>query len=237
MSKPSPFDGGYGILYLSQEELDEAVWDAHSRGHQIAAHGIGNVAIEMILNAYKNAQKRLPRPDARHRIEHCSYCLPPLPKRIIEEGALPHLNSGHLYYFGDAHLKNYGQERLNGEFPFRSLLKGDIYIANGTDAPVLPLDPAPIMYGAIARKTKSGKSCGKAERVSAYEAVKSYTIAGAYFTFDEQKKGTITPGKYADLVVTNIDPTSTKMDEEPERILELKTLRTILGGKSVFIRE
>ncbi|MDR1573740.1 MAG: amidohydrolase, partial [Clostridiales Family XIII bacterium] len=73
MSEPNLHDGKYGILYHDQETLDEIVWEAHSRGLQISAHGIGDVAIGMLLDAFKKAQARLPRKDARHRIEHCSF--------------------------------------------------------------------------------------------------------------------------------------------------------------------
>jgi predicted amidohydrolase YtcJ len=86
----------------------------------------------------------------------------------------------------------------------------------------------------MVRRTASGASCGEKERITALEAVYSYTAAGAYFTFDEHSKGTLESGKLADIVVTNIDPTT--VDDEPERMLELKAEQTILGGKTVFRR-
>jgi predicted amidohydrolase YtcJ len=235
MSEPSLTYGENGILYYStQEELDEDVWDAHARGHQIAAHAIGNVAIEMLLNAYKKAQERLPRPDIRHRIEHCSFCFPPLIDRVIKEGVYPSFNTGYFYFFGEAHLANYGQERLNGEFPYRTFLDNGVQVSNATDAPVLSLNPAPTLYGAISRKMKSGKTCGEKERITAYEALVSYTRSGAFLTHDETEKGTLSPGKFADIIVTNIDPTSPGIDAEPERILDLKIEKTILGGETVY---
>jgi predicted amidohydrolase YtcJ len=234
MSEPNLHDGKTGILYYTQEELDAIVWEAHSHGQQIATHGIGDVAIRMILDAYEKAQTRLPRPDARHRLEHCSFCFPPLVERVIRQRVLPHMHTGFLYYFGETHKRNYGEERLAMEFPYRSLLDGGLIIANGSDSPVHSPNPACIMYGAIARKTERGMSCGEKERITAKEAVYSYTAAGAYFTFDEGRKGTLSPGKLADIVVTNLDPTT--VDAEPERILEMRAERTILGGKTVFER-
>jgi predicted amidohydrolase YtcJ len=234
MSEPNLHDGKYGILYHNQDELDEIVWEAHSRGIQISAHGIGDVAITMILDAYKKAQGRSPRKDARHRIEHCSFCYPPIAERVIREGALPLLNPGFLYYFGDTHTRNYGEERVAAEFPFRTLLDGGAVVGIGSDAPVTVLSPGEIIYGAVARKSRSGLSCGDRERVSAFEAVYAYTAAGAYMTFDEHIKGTLETGKLADIVVTDIDPAAA--DDEPERLLEMKIEQTILGGKTVFRR-
>ncbi|MDR2771334.1 MAG: amidohydrolase [Clostridiales Family XIII bacterium] len=234
MSEPNLHDGKYGILYHEQEVLDEIVWEAHSRGLQISAHGIGDVAIGMLLDAYKKAQQRLPRADARHRIEHCSFCYPPLAARVIAEGILPLLNPGFLYYFGDTHIRNYGEARVSAEFPFRTLLDGGVPVGIGSDAPVTVLSPKEILYGAITRKSMSGTSCGEKERVRAGEAVYAYTAAGAYMTFDEHRKGTLESGKLADIIVTNLDPAA--VDDEPERILEMKVEQTILGGKTVFRR-
>jgi predicted amidohydrolase YtcJ len=234
MSEPNLHDGKYGILYHTQEELDDIVWEAHSQGRQISGHGIGDVAITMLLDAYKKAQERLPRPNARHRIEHCSFCYPPLVERVIKEGVLPLMHPGFLYYFGETHKRNYGEERVSQEFPFRSLLDGGIVVGNGSDFPVTVLNPNAILYAAITRKTARGVSCGEKERITAQEAVYSYTAAGAYLTFDEHRKGTLETGKLADIVVTDIDPTA--VDDEPERILEMKVEKTILGGKTVFER-
>jgi predicted amidohydrolase YtcJ len=234
VSEPNLHDGKCGILYHTQEALDEIVWEAHARGLQISAHGIGDIAIEMLLDAYKKAQARLPRPDARHRIEHCSFCYPHLAKRVVAQGVLPLLNPGFLYYFGDTHTRNYGEARVSQEFPFRSLLDGGAVVGIGSDAPVTVLSPNEILYGAIARKSQSGLSCGEKERVSAEEALYAYTAAGAYMTFDEHRKGTLESGKLADIVVTDIDPTA--VDDEPEQILHMKIEQTILGGKTVFRR-
>jgi predicted amidohydrolase YtcJ len=231
MSEPNLVNGGTGIIYHTQEVLSEIVWEAHSQGVQISAHAIGDVAIVMILDAYRKAQTRLPRPDARHRIEHCSFCYPPLIERVIKEGVLPLLNPGFLYYLGDSLTRNYG-ERVLQSIPFRSLLDGGLVVASGSDFPVTGIDPRAIIRAAIVRQTANGLSCGEKERITAREAVYSYTAAGAYLTFDEHKKGSLEAGKLADIVVTDIDPTS--VDDEPDRIMEMKVERTILGGKTVF---
>jgi predicted amidohydrolase YtcJ len=231
MSEPSLFDGNAGITYHTQEVLDEIVWEAHAQGVQISTHAIGDVAITMILDAYRKAQERLPRPDARHRIEHCTFCYPPLIERVIREGVLPLMNPGFLYYFGDTLTRNYG-DRVSQSFPFRSLLDGGIVVASGSDFPVAAIDPRPIIRAALVRKAASGLSCGEKERITAREVMYSYTAAGAYLTFDEHRKGTLEAGKLADIVVTDIDPTA--VDDEPDRIMDMKVERTILGGETVF---
>jgi predicted amidohydrolase YtcJ len=232
MSTPSKFDGNAGITYHTQEALDEIVWEAHSRGIQVSTHAIGDVAITMILDAYKKAQERLPRPDARHRVEHCTFCYPSLIERFINEGVLPLLNPHFLYYFGDTLIRNYGEELVSQASPFRSLLNGGLVVACGSDFPVAAIDPKPIILAALNRKTRQGVVCGDNENVSARDVMYSYTAAGAYFTFDEKRKGTLEEGKLADIIVTDIDPTA--IDEEPEKILEMKVEQTILGGKTVY---
>jgi predicted amidohydrolase YtcJ len=232
MSEPSLFDGNSGITYHTQEALDEIVWEAHSHGLQVSTHAIGDVAITMILDAYKKAQERLPRPDARHRIEHCSFCYPPLVERVVKEGVLPLMNPGFVYYFGDTLTRNYGEERMSHCFPFRSLLDGGIVVGCGSDFPVAAIDPKPIIRAALTRKTATGKSCGEKECITAAEVIYSYTAAGAYLTFDENLKGTLEAGKLADIVVTDIDPTT--IDDETEKVMDMKVERTILGGKTVF---
>jgi predicted amidohydrolase YtcJ len=232
MSIPSKFDGNTGIVYHEQEELDEIVWEAHSQGRQVSCHAIGDIAITMILDAYKKAQERLPRQDARHRIEHCTFCWPKLAERVIKEGVLPLMNPGFLYYFGDTLTRNYGEEAIAQAFPFRSLLDSGIAVGNGSDFPVAAINPRPIFVAAVTRKTATGASCGKEEGITAQEAIYSYTAAGAYLTFDEDKKGTLEIGKLADIVVTDFDPTT--VDDEPEKLLEMKVERTILGGKTVY---
>jgi predicted amidohydrolase YtcJ len=232
MSVPSRFDGNAGIVYHSQEELDEIVWEAHSQGRQVSGHGIGDIAVTMLLDAYKKAQERLPRPNARHRIEHCVFCLPPLVERVIKEGVIPLMNPGFLYHFGETFTRNYGEELVAQAFPFRSLLNGGVVVGNGSDFPVTAIDPRPILCASVTRKTARGLSCGEKERITAQEAIYSYTAAGAYLTFDEHRKGTLETGKLADIVVTDFDPTA--VDNEPERLSEMKVERTILGGKTVF---
>ncbi|MDR2156375.1 MAG: amidohydrolase [Clostridiales Family XIII bacterium] len=232
MSIPSKFDGNAGLTYHTQEALDGIVWEAHAEGVQISTHAIGDIAVTMILDAYRKAQNRLPRPDARHRIEHCTFCYPPLIERVIKEGVLTLLNPGFIYYFGDTLMRNYGEEPVSQASPYRSLLDGGVPVACGSDFPVAAIDPKRILHAALVRKTAQGVPCGEREKVSAREAVYSYTAAGAYFTFDEHRKGTLGTGKLADIVVTDIDPTT--VDDEPDRILEMKVERTILGGKTVY---
>ncbi|MDR1778259.1 MAG: amidohydrolase [Clostridiales Family XIII bacterium] len=237
MGEPNVHDGKTGILYFEQEELNEMVFAAHARGHQVAIHGIGDVAIDHILTAYENAQARLPRPDARHRIEHCSFCYEPLIERVAGGGFLPHFHPGFLWYFGDVHLRNFGQARLEKEFPYRTMLGRGVKIAIGSDCPVTSPDPAYIIYSAIARRSKNGVQCGETEKVTAREALESYTKSGAYFTYDEKVKGMLAPGLLADMTILNMDPTAPEVDAEPERILELKAERTLLAGKTVYTRE
>ncbi len=230
MREPNCHDGKMGILYYTQEELNDMVWEAHRKGEQICTHAIGDAAIEMVLDAYQAAQKKLPNPKARHRIEHCSFCFPDLIERVVSEHVYPSMHPSFLWYFGEAHLRNFGEERLAGEFPFRSLLDRGVIVGNGSDSPVVDPDPRPIIYATVTRKSAKGLVCGEKERISMEEALWTYTMGGAYLSFEEDKKGSLEVGKYADFIVTDIDPT----EHEPEAILSMKVECTVLGGAVVF---
>jgi predicted amidohydrolase YtcJ len=151
---------------------------------------------------------------------------------VLKEGVMPILNPGFIHYFGDTLTRNYGADRVSQSSPFRTLLDGGAIVAIGSDSPVTVLNPNIILHAALVRKTAKGMVCGEGERVSAQEAVFAYTAAGAYMTFDEHRKGTLESGKLADIIVTDIDPTT--VDDEPERVLDMKVEQTILGGKTVF---
>ncbi|MDR1542312.1 MAG: amidohydrolase [Clostridiales bacterium] len=232
VSEPNLHDGKTGLLYFTQDQLDDLTWQAHSRGHQVCAHAIGDIAIGMLLKAYRKALEKLPAQRLPLRIEHASFCFPPLLEELRGLGAAATLNPGFIYYFGKTHLRNYGLERVSKEIPLKSMLDMGTLAAIGSDAPVTSANPFPIIYSAITRKTADGIECGREQSAGIYEALFAYTAAGAFLTGEEREKGTLSPGKLADIAMLDGDPLS--MGGEPERILEIKATRTILGGKTVF---
>lgn len=227
-----PYDtdrDNHGMMTMSREELFQHVKEDHDAGFQLAIHAIGDDAVEMLINALENAIRQNPRPDHRHRIEHCSLCSPTLQDKVAELKLIASMQPVFLMELGDSHINNIG-DRAKHEFPIKSLLKKGVVITNGTDRPVVEGHPRTGLYSAVARKTLNGKILGKDESISMRQAIWTYTYAGAYATFEERIKGTITPGKLADLVVLSLDPCNVPIDE----VLNMEVLMTIFNGKIIY---
>ena len=192
---------------------------------------MGDQAIRMTLDAYRKAQQRLSLPDIRHRIEHAAFADEALLGRMAEEGVWPLFNPNLHWYFGQSHITHYGQ-RGKTQYPFRAALDKGLLPGNGSDCPVTPPDPRPGLYAAVNRVTKEGTPLEASQAISPEEALKTYTLYGAYLTHEEQDKGTLEPGKLADFIVVDRNPLAVP----PEELLDLQVERTVLGGKTVYAR-
>ncbi|HEY4327765.1 MAG TPA: amidohydrolase [Mucilaginibacter sp.] len=221
----------YGIPPArSQAGLDSLFYKIHHAGWQIACHSNGDREIDMVIAAIENAQKTDPRPDPRHRIEHCSITNQGILDKIKKDGIIPVFHC-YMYELGDKMLV-YGPERMAMLHPTKTAGKMGIIYALHSDAPISPY-PAMIRVGsAVARKTKEGIVIGPNQRIDAEDAIKAYTYAGAYTTFEEKKKGTLQPGMFADIVILDADPTTTN----PDDIKNIKVNTTIVAGKVVYQR-
>jgi predicted amidohydrolase YtcJ len=136
-----------------------------------------------------------------------------------------------LYYLGDSYYENVGPERSKWLKPHRAWIDNDIVVGAGTDSPVTPYPPFVSLWASIARRTEVvGTQMGEEQKVTREEAIRMYTINGAYLSFEEEVKGSIEPGKLADLVVIDRDILTCPEEE----IKEIKVLRTILGGKTIY---
>jgi len=229
MSKPyvgRPND--YGILVTSQDKLNEQIRDAHLHQFQVGVHANGDVAIDMVLNAYELVQRVRPRPDARHRIEHCTLVNPALLKRIAAAGVIPTPFYTYVHYHGDK-WGQYGEERLKWMFAHRSFLDHGIKVAGASDYVPGPFEPLMAIQSMVTRKDLKGRTWGANQKISVTEALGICTLHGAYASFEEKLKGSITPGKLADFVILAKDPH--KVD--PDQIKEIKVVRTVVGGRIV----
>lgn len=220
---------GKGLTYMEQDELNEKVKAAHDAGYQVSVHGIGDHTIDMILTAYENAQASNPRRDHRHRIEHASMSYPHLLKRIKALNLDLNMNPAFLYFLGIAHV-NAIADRVAFEFPMKTCFEMGIPVSIGSDCPIESCHPKYGIYAATARRTIANQDCGRRECLSMEQALRAFTVAGAHHTFEEHKKGTITPGKLADFAVLNLNPCQT----QPEDILQMEVLMTVLGGTIVY---
>ena len=232
MRMSTPYEGrpdDYGILVANQEELDEFVDDAHRAGWQIAIHANGDVAIDMVLQSYEKAMEAMPRPDPRHRIEHCTLVNPDLLARIKAIGAIPAPFYTYAHYHGEKWVA-YGEARLEWMFAHKSFLDYEIPVAPASDHPPGPFEPLMALQSMVTRKDYSGRVWGPSQRITLDQALKICTVNGAYASFEEDMKGSITPGKLGDFVILGEDP----HDVDPDALKEIQVARTVVGGRTVF---
>lgn len=220
---------GTGLIYMEQEELDEKVKSAHDAGYQLSIHGIGDRTLDMILTAYERAQAANPRTNCRHRIEHGSMSYPHLLERIKKLGLEVSMNPAFLYFLGKAHVAAIADD-VAYEFPMKTCFEMGIPVSIGSDCPVENCHPKYGIYAATARKTIADQDCGRKECLSMEQALYAVTMGGAHHSFEEHKKGSITPGKLADFAVLDLNP----LETQPEGILDMNVLMTVLGGKVIY---
>ena len=227
-----PYEGtqdDHGILAMTAEETENQVMEMHRTGFQVCIHANGDLTIDMVLTAYEKAQAAFPRPDARHRIEHCTLVNPDLLRRMKALGCIATPFCTYVYHHGEK-MPFYGEYRLEWMFAQRSFLDYGVTSTGATDYPPGPFEPLLGIQSCVTRTDSSGKLWGPNQKVSVEEALKIYTINGAYASFEEGTKGSIEVGKLADLVVLGDDPTRV----DPMGIKDIPVERTIVGGKTVF---
>jgi predicted amidohydrolase YtcJ len=214
----------------SQESLDKDFQEMHDAGWQIATHSNGDLEIAMVLTAIEHAQAKNPRLDARHRIEHASVMNPELLARAKKDNVILVFHS-YMWEHGDK-LASYGEKRLAYMHAYGTAIDMGIHVAGHSDSPISAADPLLRVQDMVTRKSAQGVVYGGNQRVSVDEALKVWTLDGAYATFEEQLKGSITPGKLADFVVLEKDPR--KVD--PDTIKDIEIDATYLEGKRVYDR-
>lgn len=232
MSRSTPYDGNpddYGILTMTQEEIDVAVDDAVAHDFRIGIHANGDVAIDRVLNAYERVLQNWDGENPRFRIEHCSMVNPSLLERIKKAGVVPTPFYTYAHYHGNKWL-DYGEEMMESMFAHRSFLDYGIPVAPASDFTPGPFEPMMAIQSMVTRKDTQGRVWGPGQRISVSEAMQICTMHGAYASFEEGIKGSLTPGKLADIVILEADP----HDVDPDRISDIKIARTILGGRSTF---
>ena len=219
----------HGILAMSPEEVEPLVMEMHRAGFQVCIHANGDLTIDMVLTAYEKAQASYPRPDPRHRIEHCTLVNTNLLDRMKALGCVATPFCTYVYYHGEK-MPFYGEERLGRMFAQRSFLDHGVTATGATDYPPGPFEPLLGIQSCVTRTDSTGRVWGANQRVSVEEALRIYTINGAYAAFEEDIKGSIQVGKLADLVVLGADPTKV----EPETIKDIPIERTVVGGITVY---
>lgn len=221
----------YGILYFTQDNLNEILIDAHKRGYQITAHAQGDRAIEMVLNCIEDALSELPRSNHRHRIEHAGIAAPDLQKRMKHLNVIAIPNPAFIFENGDAYINFYG-DRIDWMYPARDYAALSVPAAFGSDAPIVGSSPLLGIHAAVNRRTKNGQLAGKRQRIEILQAIKAYTAMGAFASFEEQVKGSLEAGKLADLVV--LDRSILSVDKE--EIKNLQVDLTMIDGEVLYCK-
>jgi len=212
----------------SQEQLDADYEKWWNGGWQVATHSNGDREIDMVLTAIERAEAKNPRPDARWRIEHASVMNQALLDRARNDRVILVFHS-YMWEYG-AILQAYGRERLRMMHAYRTAIDMGIPVAGHSDSPVSAADPLRRIQDMVTRKDSLGVARGENQRISVEEAIKVWTLDGAYATSEENIKGSITPGKLADFVVLEKDPRKVP----PDTIKDLVLQATYLGGERVY---
>ncbi len=218
-----------GISRASRETLYDQARKAYLAGWQVGTHANGDVAIDNILGVYEQLQREFPRRDPRLRIEHCTLVTADLVRRIKAAGVIPLPFAGYVLFHGEK-MHFYGDERLKHMFAMRDFLDAGIKAAPGSDYTASPAEPMLWLRSEVTRSDASGHIWGANQRISVEEAIYCSTVNGAYASFEEGLKGTLEPGKLADLVVWDHDPTTI----DPASLTSVKPERTMLGGRWVY---
>ena len=189
----------FGQFVVSESELARRVRWVHDRGWSIDSHTCGDRMQEIVVRAYAAAQEANPNPNIRHRIHH-GYFPTAETLEIMREHRLPALATiPFVTNLGESYVASVGEERAARTMPLRTYQNAGVPLALGSDSPVTTYNPFVGIYSATTRKTVTGRELGPEERISREEALRLYTATSAWVTFEDDIKGTITPGKLADL--------------------------------------
>jgi predicted amidohydrolase YtcJ len=218
-----------GIQVVPVDQYVAVVRELNRLGWRVATHAVGDAAIDQVLDAYAAANRDQSIVGKRWSIEHFFIGEPDQYPRVRELGLVISAQD-HLYRAGPSLVKYWGRERAAQVTPVRTFLDQGILVAGGTDSPVIPYNPFWAMYHFITRETLSDGVYGVNQRITRGEALRIFTINNAKLTFEENIKGSIEPGKLADLVVLSADILTI-----PEKQIEsLKPVATMVGGRFVY---
>jgi predicted amidohydrolase YtcJ len=225
-----PHYRGYS-RFKEKSQLLHMIQELHARGWQTAIHTIGDQATQDALDGWAAAQAAHPRADARHICNHAHLAREDQLDRMKELGISLSFFVTHTYFWGDRHWNIFvGPDRARRMCACRTALDRGLRISFHNDTPVTPISPLMSVWSAVNRLTTSDKEMGPELRISVPEALRAVTIDAAWQNFEEGIKGSIEVGKLADFVVLEDNP----LEVDPWKIKDIKVLRTIVGGRTVF---
>jgi len=228
---PPGGDPGYrGYPRMPRDELRQRVARFHAAGFQVAVHGNGDAAIDDVLDAFEAAQREQPRPDARHVVIHAQMARDDQLDRMKALGVIPSFFSLHTYYWGDRHRAIFmGPERAARMSPARSALERGLRFTIHCDSPVVPMEPLRLVWAAVNRRSTGGAVLGAGQRIDVMAALRAVTSDAAWQHFEEGEKGSLEPGKLADLAILDRNPL-----DDPTGIDRIRVLETQVGGRAAW---
>ena len=224
-----------GLTVTDTIDIHNWVLAADSAGLHLAVHAIGDRANDFILNVFEEAEKKNSK-DHRFRVEHAQHLSQSAIPRFAQLRVIPSMQPYHAIDDGRWAYKRLDDPRLKGTYAFRSLLDTKANLTFGSDWMVAPLKPLEGIYAAVTRRTlddKNPQGWYPEQKISVEQALKCYTVNNAYAGFQENKLGTIKKGMLADLVVLD----ENIFEIPPEKIKDVKVLRTIVNGKQLYLRK
>ncbi len=228
--------GNHGLLGEEMQPLSlmrDRMMKADAAGLQICTHAIGDQAISIILDLYADIVKAHGQMDRRLRIEHAQHMAAKDFDRFAQLNVIASVQPYHAIDDGRWAEGYIGHDRASRTYAFRTFLNHGVHLAFGTDWDVAPLNPLSTIYAAVTRATLDGKNPNgwfPEQKLTVAEAVEAYTMGSAYAEFQENVKGSIAPGKLADMVMLSDDIFSV----DPAKIRDMKVLKTIVGGKVIW---
>jgi predicted amidohydrolase YtcJ len=218
-----------GFPLFPPEPVNKAMAEFVEKGIQTYTHCNGDAAIDMVIDALSRAGVAAAQ-DRRDVVVHSQFMRPDQLDSYVKLGISPSFFTGHTFFWGDVHIENVGIDRASFISPMAAAKAKGIRFGNHSDFSVTPMDPMLMMQSAILRTTRSGKVLGPDQRVDALTALRALTIDVAYQYREEGTKGSIAPGKLADLVILDRNPLTT----DPAELLSIKTVETFKEGVSVW---
>jgi len=216
-----------GFCVVDIEKLYNQMKGAHNLGFQIGVHTIGDKGNRIVVDLYKRLLKENPRKDHRHRIEHASMLTADVISDMKELNLIASCQPSFINSEYTWLEKRIGKERCKYTYPYKSLIDAGVLIASGSDCPVEEPDVFMGLHALVTRNGLVPEEC-----ISIKEALKTYTINGAYAAFEEDVKGSIEVGKLADFVILDKNP----MEVPKDKIKDIQVLKTIIRGKNVYKR-
>ncbi|MFR9674114.1 amidohydrolase [Streptomyces sp. TR06-5] len=219
-----------GAVYQNEPgDMRRLIVDAHRAGWRVAAHAIGDEAVDLALDAFEEAQRTAPRPDVRHRIEHSAVVRPDQLDRYAELGVTPVPQARFLHAIGDTMAEALGPSRVDWLYRHGTFLRHGLRVPGSSDRPVAAGAPLLGMQSMVERLSRDGRLLGADDRVTAETALRAYTLDVAWAGHGEHRRGSLAPGKHADFVLLAEDPVETPSG----RIGAIEVLATFVAGRCV----